>query len=94
MRDDDEIITTIDIIDHHYDMQDWVNWDYIIDANYRWSQTAPIIMKLGDEVMLEISPDGFYVRGKKVEQNDEEARIVYNTFTQWLSWQALDKNKE
>ena len=93
MGDDDEIITT-DIIDLEYNIQDWDNWDYNIDANYRWGQTAPIIMKLGAEVMLEILPDGFYVRGKKVEQNDEVARIVYNTFTQWLSWQALDKNKE
>ena len=93
MGDDDEIITT-DIIDLEYNIQDWDNWDYNIDANYRWGQTAPIIMKLGAEVMLEILPDVFYVRGKKVEQNDEEARIVYNTFTQWLSWQALDKNKE
>jgi len=45
---------------------------------------------LGDE-MLRCSPDGFYVRGKKIEQDDNEARIVYNSFKEWLTWQQLNR---
>jgi len=39
---------------------------------------------------LRIGPDGFYVRGKKLEQDDKEAREVYNSFTQWLAWWQLN----
>ena len=42
------------------------------------------------EEWLRIGPDGFYVRGKKLEQDDREAREVYNSFTQWLAWQQLN----
>ena len=35
--------------------------------------------------MLRIGKDGFWVRGVKVEQDDKEAEIVYNTFHQWLT---------
>jgi hypothetical protein len=34
--------------------------------------------------MLRISPDGFYVRGQKLEQDINEAKIVYETFKAWL----------
>jgi hypothetical protein len=42
----------------------------------------------GDE-MLKITPDGFYVRGVKVPQDDKEAETVYNAFKQWLVWAQL-----
>ena len=42
------------------------------------------------EEWLRIGPDGFYVRGKKLEQDDKEAREVYNSFTQWLAWWQLN----
>jgi len=44
----------------------------------------------GDE-MLRVSPTGFYVRGKQLEQDDTEAKQVYNSFTQWLAWQQLQR---
>ena len=44
----------------------------------------------GDE-MLKITANGFYVRGKKIEQDDKEAEIVYNAFKQWLSWAQLQR---
>jgi hypothetical protein len=44
----------------------------------------------GDE-MLKITKNGFYVRGKKVEQDDKEAEVVYNAFKQWLSWAQLQR---
>jgi hypothetical protein len=37
------------------------------------------------EIMLKISPDGFYVRGKKLEQDESEARAVYDAFMTWLN---------
>lgn len=44
----------------------------------------------GDE-MLKVTKNGFYVRGKKVEQDDKEAEAVYNAFKQWLSWAQLQR---
>ena len=41
--------------------------------------------------MLRIAKDGFYVRGKRVNQDDKEAEIVYNTFHQWLTWATLNR---
>jgi hypothetical protein len=40
---------------------------------------------------LRISDKGFWVRGRKVRQSDREARIVYNSFKEWLTWQHLDR---
>ena len=42
----------------------------------------------GDEV-LRVGQDGFWVRGEKVPQNDNEALAVYNAFKQWMAWQSL-----
>lgn len=42
--------------------------------------------------MLRIAKDGFYVRGKKVEIDDNEAETVYNAFHQWLTWSTLNRN--
>ena len=44
----------------------------------------------GDE-MLRLSPDGFFVRGKKVKVDDKEALSVYNSFKEWLTWQQLNR---
>jgi hypothetical protein len=45
----------------------------------------------GDE-MLRVTKNGFYVRGKKIPQDDKEAEVVYNAFKQWLSWAQLQRN--
>ena len=42
--------------------------------------------------MLRIAKDGFYVRGVKIKQDDEEAEKVYNAFHQWLTWATLNRN--
>lgn len=34
--------------------------------------------------MLRVSPDGFYVRGLKLEQDANEARALYNALAAWL----------
>ena len=41
---------------------------------------------------IKISEDGFWVRGQKVEQDAEEAKIVYNAFKEFLTWSALTRN--
>ena len=42
--------------------------------------------------MLRVGPDGFWVRGVKVEQDDNEAATVYNAFKAWMSWAQLNKD--
>ena len=46
----------------------------------------------GGEEMLRVGPDGFWVRGVKVEQDDREAETVYNAFKAWMSWAQLNKD--
>ena len=46
----------------------------------------------GGAEMLRVSPDGFWVRGVKVQQDDNEAEIVYNAFKSWMSWAQLNKD--
>jgi hypothetical protein len=41
--------------------------------------------------MLKVGPDGFWVRGVKVEQDDKEAETVYNAFKQFLVWSELNR---
>ena len=41
--------------------------------------------------ILKVAEDGFYVRGKKLEVDDNEARAVYNAFRQFLIWSALTR---
>jgi hypothetical protein len=43
------------------------------------------------EEMLRISGQGFWVRGVKVTQDDQEAKNVYNAFTAWLAWVQLNQ---
>lgn len=42
--------------------------------------------------MLRVSPEGFWVRGVKVEQDAREAEVVYNNFKQWLTWAQLNRD--
>jgi hypothetical protein len=45
----------------------------------------------GDE-MLRVTPEGFWVRGVKVAQDDKEAEVVYNAFKAWMTWAQLHKD--
>lgn len=45
-----------------------------------------------DEPILKIDNTGFYVRGKRLPQDEKEAAIVYNAFHQWLTWATLNRN--
>ena len=46
----------------------------------------------GGAEMLRVSPEGFWVRGVKVEQDDTEALTVYNAFKAWMTWAQLNKD--
>jgi len=54
------------------------------------NQPNTITLRSGSEEMLKCNPEGFWVRGVKVEQDDKEAEIVYNAFKQWLTWAQLN----
>ena len=41
--------------------------------------------------VLSCSDKGFWVRGKKIKQDDKEAQTVYNSFKEWLTWQQLSR---
>jgi hypothetical protein len=62
----------------------------------------PVITMSGDESnavtffsggieILKCSHKGFWVRGKLVDQDDNEAQTVYNSFKEWLTWQQLNR---
>jgi hypothetical protein len=44
------------------------------------------------EMLLRVAKDGFYVRGIKLEQDENEALKVYDSFCQWLEWAQLNKS--
>jgi hypothetical protein len=48
-----------------------------------------VILQAGNTEMLRVAPDGFYVRGVRIAQDDKEAETVYNCFKQWLTWAQL-----
>jgi hypothetical protein len=59
------------------------------------SVTAPpennIIFNSGNVETLKITEDGFYVRGKKVEADEQEAAAVYKAFKEFLTYHALTR---
>ena len=46
----------------------------------------------GGEEMLRVASDGFWVRGKQVKQDDNEAETVYNAFKTWMIWAQLNRD--
>ena len=46
----------------------------------------------GNDEMLKISPNGFYVRGERVPMDANEANTVYEAFRAWLTWQNLQRH--
>ena len=51
-----------------------------------------IAMKSEQTEMIKITREGFWVRGIKVEQTEQEAQQVYHAFKEWLMWANLTKN--
>jgi hypothetical protein len=50
-----------------------------------------IVLNSGNVEMLKIGPDGFWVRGIKLKQDDKEVEQVYNCFKEWLTWSTLNR---
>jgi hypothetical protein len=46
----------------------------------------------GGAEMLRVSPEGFWVRGVAVAQDDTEAETVYNAFKAWMAWAQLNRD--
>ncbi len=58
---------------------------------YDSNKNNDITCYAGGSEMLRVSPDGFWVRGVKVKQDDREAEIVYNAFKEFLTWSQLTR---
>lgn len=75
---------------------DWTREE--MARNPKWAATDTelpmnnITCLAGGEEMLRVGPDGFWVRGKRVEQDDKEAETVYNAFKAWMTWATLNKD--
>lgn len=52
---------------------------------------ANITFYTNQNEMLKVASDGFYVRGKKLDIDDNEAESVYKAFRQFLIWSALTR---
>ena len=55
-------------------------------------QPSRISLHSNSTEMLRVAKDGFYVRGVRIEQDENEALKVYNAFHQWLTWATLNRN--
>ena len=75
------------------------NFDAVQSATENWGtaykfyepEPNNIICYAGATEMLKIGPDGFWVRGVKIAQDDKEAEAVYNGFKQFLVWSELNR---
>lgn len=59
---------------------------------YMEEKNTIVFNTFSNDEMLKVSPDGFYVRGVKVPQDEKEAETVYKTFHQWLTWATLNRS--
>jgi hypothetical protein len=53
------------------------------------TQPNNITCLAGGTEMLKVGPEGFWVRGVQVPQDDQEALTVYNAFKAWMTWASL-----
>ena len=68
-----------------------IDGDVIYQLHEPKSGAAITMNAAGGDEMIRVTPDGFYVRGKKVPVDDREAETVYNAFKQWLAWAQLQR---
>lgn len=63
--------------------------NYVVTGKlYQQPNTIKFIARDNTE-MIKIADDGFYIRGKKLEQDDNEAKIVYQEFLNWFKNQSI-----
>jgi phage-related protein len=63
----------------------------ILTFDLKEKQESNITFITNQNELLRIAEDGFYVRGKKLDIDDEEARSVYRAFKEFLVWSALTR---
>jgi len=72
-------------------------WNQQTVENYEIHKPNPdaaiSMMASGADEMIRVAPDGFWVRGVRVPQDDKEAETVYNAFKQWMAWAALTQRR-
>ena len=74
------------ILDHWEQAEAWMN------EALEQEKPNTIRCLAGGEEMLRVGPDGFWVRGVRVAQDDNEAQAVYNAFKAWMTWTTLNKD--
>jgi len=63
----------------------------ILTVEPKDNQASNITLISGTTEMLRVAQDGFYVRGVKVEADENEAAAVYRAFKEFLIYHALTK---
>lgn len=78
---------------HHYGINQNYQYGTIqLDPDYAALQNTITFNTGAPPVeMLKVGPDGFWVRGVKVKQDDKEAETVYNAFKAWMMWAKLNE---
>ena len=83
----------VPLCDMAYPKNDQTCSTVCVMSNYQFTPVANTITCLaGGAEMLRVSPDGFWVRGVRVKQDDTEAEAVYNAFKAWMAWAQLNRD--
>ena len=71
------------------------NWaaDHGLETNYSVVEPTEnnVVFIAGGVEMLKVCDNGFFVRGKQVPVDDQEAETVYNAFKEFLVWSRLHR---
>lgn len=78
-------MATFDVTDEFQEMP-------IDDLVRKQAPPSTIRCMAAGEEMLRVTPDGFWVRGNKVEQDSNEAAAVYQAFKSWMTWAQLNRD--
>ena len=63
----------------------------VISVDSKTPIEANIVLFCGANELLKITENGFYVKGNKVEADENEAAAVYRAFKEFLVYHALTK---
>jgi len=63
----------------------------ILTVEPKDNQASNVTLISGTTEMLRVAQDGFYVRGVKVEADENESAAVYRAFKEFLIYHALTK---
>jgi hypothetical protein len=72
-------------------IESYMQVDLEEQVSFRDPEPNQITCFAGGDEMLRIGPDGFWVRGVKVAQDEGEAMAVYNAIKEWLAWANLQR---